>query len=98
MCFSLPQASQLYYDANTGIYYYYDAESGRYQFHSRIEVPAAQTATEPCQDKITGEKKGRKSKKGFKKTSHQDEKVCNTWIFYWCMTYILYLAADSWLL
>ncbi len=80
--FSPPQASQLYYDANTGMYYYYDAESGRYQFHSRIEVPAAQTAAEPCQDKSTGEKKGRKFKKGFKQTSQQDDKVCNTWIFH----------------
>lgn len=76
-----PQASQLYYDANTGIYYYYDAESGRYQFHSRIEVPTAQTAAELCQDKSTGEKKGKKLKKGFKKTAHQDDKVCNTRIF-----------------
>lgn len=77
-CFSLPQASQLYYDANTGIYYYYDAESGRYQFHSRIEVPTAQTAAEPVQEKSTGEKKGRKLKKGLKKTSNQDDKVCKT--------------------
>ncbi|KAI3370310.1 hypothetical protein L3Q82_025080 [Scortum barcoo] len=72
--FYYDSVSQLYYDANTGIYYYYDAESGRYQFHSRIEVPAAQSAAEPCQDKSTGEKKVRKPKKGFKKTSHQDEK------------------------
>ncbi|XP_041801714.1 angiogenic factor with G patch and FHA domains 1 isoform X2 [Chelmon rostratus] len=72
--FYYDSASQLYYDANTGIYYYYDADSGRYQFHSRIEVPAAQTAAEPCQDKLTGEKKGRKFKKGFKKTSNQDDK------------------------
>lgn len=63
----------MYYDANTGIYYYYDAESGRYQFHSRIEVPAVQTATELCPDKHTAEKKGRKFKKGAKKT---DDKVC----------------------
>ncbi|TKS70886.1 Angiogenic factor with G patch and FHA domains 1 [Collichthys lucidus] len=72
--FYYDSASQLYYDANTGIYYYYDAESGRYQFHSRIEVPTAQTATESCQDKSTGEKKGKKLKKGFKKTAHQDDK------------------------
>ncbi|XP_040890624.1 angiogenic factor with G patch and FHA domains 1 isoform X2 [Toxotes jaculatrix] len=73
--FYYDSASQLYYDANTGIYYYYDAESGRYQFHSRIEVPAAQTGAESCTDKNTAEKKGRKSKKGVKKTSHQDDKV-----------------------
>ncbi len=42
MCFFFfPQSSQLYYDANTGMYYYYDTESGKYQFHSRIEVPTA---------------------------------------------------------
>ncbi|XP_044037168.1 angiogenic factor with G patch and FHA domains 1 isoform X2 [Siniperca chuatsi] len=73
--FYYDSASQLYYDANTGIYYYYDAESGRYQFHSRIEVPAAQTSAEPCKDKSSGEKKGRKLKKGSKKTSLQDDKV-----------------------
>ncbi|XP_051270052.1 angiogenic factor with G patch and FHA domains 1 isoform X2 [Dicentrarchus labrax] len=72
--FYYDSASQLYYDANTGIYYYYDAESGRYQFHSRIEVPAAQTAAELSQDKSTGEKKGRKFKKESKKSSHQDDK------------------------
>ncbi|XP_076613141.1 angiogenic factor with G patch and FHA domains 1 isoform X2 [Chaetodon auriga] len=72
--FYYDSASQLYYDANTGIYYYYDADSGRYQFHSRIEVPAAQTAAEPNQDKSAGEKKGRKFKKGSKKTSNQDDK------------------------
>lgn len=72
--FYYDSASQLYYDANTGIYYYYDAESGRYQFHSRIEVPTAQTAAEPVQEKSTGEKKGRKLKKGLKKTSNQDDK------------------------
>lgn len=73
--FNLPQVSQLYYDANTGIYYYYDAESGRYQFHSRIEVPTAQAVEEPYQDKSAGEKKGGKLKKGFKKASKQDYKV-----------------------
>ncbi|XP_067360281.1 angiogenic factor with G patch and FHA domains 1 isoform X2 [Channa argus] len=73
--FYYDSASQLYYDANTGIYYYYDAESGRYQFHSRIEVPAAQTVAEPCQDKNTVEKRARKSKKVVKKTSHQDDNV-----------------------
>ncbi|XP_037642739.1 angiogenic factor with G patch and FHA domains 1 isoform X1 [Sebastes umbrosus] len=72
--FYYDSASQLYYDNNTGIYYYYDAESGRYQFHSKIEVPAAQTATEPCQDKSIGEKKSRKIKKGSKKTSNRDDK------------------------
>ncbi|XP_045931723.1 angiogenic factor with G patch and FHA domains 1 isoform X1 [Micropterus dolomieu] len=72
--FYYDSASQLYYDANTGIYYYYDAESGRYQFHSRIEVPAAQTSAEPCKDETRGEKKGRKLKKGSKKTSHKDDK------------------------
>ncbi|XP_018555702.1 angiogenic factor with G patch and FHA domains 1 isoform X2 [Lates calcarifer] len=73
--FYYDSASQLYYDANTGIYYYYDAESGRYQFHSRIEVSAAQTGAEPCSDKNTTEKKGKKFKKGVKKMSHQDDKV-----------------------
>ncbi|XP_040014973.1 angiogenic factor with G patch and FHA domains 1 isoform X1 [Xiphias gladius] len=72
--FYYDSASQLYYDANTGIYYYYDAESGRYQFHSRIEVPAAQNDAESHPDKNTSEKKGRKFKKGVKKTSHQDDK------------------------
>lgn len=65
----------MYYDANTGIYYYYDAESGRYQFHSRIEMSASQPVDEPYQDTNIGEKKGRKLKKGFKKTSNQDYKV-----------------------
>lgn len=72
--FYYDSATQLYYDANTGIYYYYDAESGRYQFHSKVEVPAAQTSAEPCQDKSAAEKKGRRFKKGVKKTSHQDDK------------------------
>ncbi|XP_034095454.1 angiogenic factor with G patch and FHA domains 1 isoform X1 [Gymnodraco acuticeps] len=72
--FYYDSGSQLYYDANTGIYYYHDTESGRYQFHSKIEVPAAQTAAEPCKEKSTGEWKGRKSKKGSKKSSHQDNK------------------------
>ncbi|XP_053299569.1 angiogenic factor with G patch and FHA domains 1 isoform X2 [Pleuronectes platessa] len=73
--FYYDSASQLYYDANTGIYYYCEAESGRYQFHSRIELPAAQTGVEPCSDVYTAEKKSRKLKKGLKKTSHQDDKV-----------------------
>ncbi|XP_026163083.1 angiogenic factor with G patch and FHA domains 1 isoform X1 [Mastacembelus armatus] len=72
--FYYDSASQLHYDANTGIYYYYDAESGRYQFHSRIEMPVAQTGAEHCQDKYTAEKKGKKFKKGVKKTLHQDDK------------------------
>ncbi|XP_074521380.1 angiogenic factor with G patch and FHA domains 1 isoform X1 [Halichoeres trimaculatus] len=72
--FYYDSASQLYYDANTGIYYYYDAESGRYQFHSRIEVPAAQTTSEPSQDNCSVEKRDRKFKKWFKKTSQQDDK------------------------
>ncbi|XP_053299552.1 angiogenic factor with G patch and FHA domains 1 isoform X1 [Pleuronectes platessa] len=72
--FYYDSASQLYYDANTGIYYYCEAESGRYQFHSRIELPAAQTGVEPCSDVYTAEKKSRKLKKGLKKTSHQDDK------------------------
>ncbi|XP_072238681.1 angiogenic factor with G patch and FHA domains 1 isoform X2 [Leuresthes tenuis] len=73
--FYYDSASQLYYDANTGIYYYYDAESGRYQFHSRIEVPAAQGGAELCQENNQVEKKGKKIKKGIKKTSHQDDQV-----------------------
>nr|XP_020448226.1 angiogenic factor with G patch and FHA domains 1 isoform X3 [Monopterus albus] len=73
--FYYDSASQLYYDANTGIYYYYDAESGRYQFHSRIEVPAAQTDAESCQNKVTAEKKGRRVNKMVKKMSHQDDKM-----------------------
>ncbi|KAG7495259.1 angiogenic factor with G patch and FHA domains 1 isoform X2 [Solea senegalensis] len=73
--FYYDSASQLYYDANTGMYYYYDAESGRYQFHSRIEVPAAQTAAELCPDKDTVEKRVRKFKKGVKKTSRTGDKV-----------------------
>ncbi|XP_029907228.1 angiogenic factor with G patch and FHA domains 1 isoform X1 [Myripristis murdjan] len=72
--FYYDSASQLYYDANTGIYYYYDAESGRYQFHSRVEVPAAQTSAEPGQDKRAADKKGKTWKKGMKKSSHQDDK------------------------
>ncbi|XP_039884994.1 angiogenic factor with G patch and FHA domains 1 isoform X2 [Simochromis diagramma] len=72
--FYYDSASQLYYDANSGIYYYYDAESGRYQFHSRIEVPAVQSSAEPYQEKTDADKKGRKFKKGVKKTS-QDDRV-----------------------
>ncbi|XP_040060853.2 angiogenic factor with G patch and FHA domains 1 isoform X2 [Gasterosteus aculeatus] len=72
--FYYDSASQLYYDANTGIYYCFDAESGRYQFHSKIEVAAVQTAEEPSYDKSTAEKKGKKLKKGSKKTSRQNDK------------------------
>lgn len=75
MLYSLPQASQLYYDASTCIYYYYDAESGRYQFHSRIEMPVAQSSAEASQETFDVDKKWRKFKRGVKKTSHQDEKV-----------------------
>uniref|UniRef100_A0AAQ4S5H6 Angiogenic factor with G patch and FHA domains 1 n=1 Tax=Gasterosteus aculeatus aculeatus TaxID=481459 RepID=A0AAQ4S5H6_GASAC len=72
--FYYDSASQLYYDANTGIYYCFDAESGRYQFHSKIEVAAVQTAEEPSYDNSTAEKKGKKLKKGSKKTSRQNDK------------------------
>ena len=76
----------MYYDANTSIYYYYDAESGRYQFHSRIEVPAAQTTAEPLEEKNGADKKTRKLKKVSKKTSHHDDRVCNKYIFYSYLT------------
>uniref|UniRef100_A0A1A7YJE6 Angiogenic factor with G patch and FHA domains 1 n=2 Tax=Iconisemion striatum TaxID=60296 RepID=A0A1A7YJE6_9TELE len=72
--FYYDSASQLYYDASTGIYYYYDAESGRYQFHSRIEMPAAQNSNEPCLEQHDADKKWRKFKKVIKKIPHQDEK------------------------
>lgn len=65
----------MYYDATTCIYYYYDAESGRYQFHSRIEVPAAQTSAELYQENTAAEKKGKKFKKGAKKMMPQDHWV-----------------------
>ncbi|XP_008407628.1 angiogenic factor with G patch and FHA domains 1 isoform X1 [Poecilia reticulata] len=71
--FYYDSVSQLYYDANTGIYYYYDAESGRYQFHSRIEVPAAQSSAEHSQETHVPDKKWRKFPKAVKKASHQDE-------------------------
>ncbi|CAL8340866.1 unnamed protein product [Merluccius merluccius] len=64
--FYYDSASQLYYDNNTGIYYCYDADSGRYQFHSKIEV--LPTAAEP--DHKPPERKGKTSKKGTKKSSH----------------------------
>lgn len=73
--FYYDSASQLYYDANSGIYYYYDAESGRYQFHSRIEVPAAQTSAELYQETNNTDKKGRKFKKGVKKASQDDREM-----------------------
>ncbi|XP_024915582.1 angiogenic factor with G patch and FHA domains 1 isoform X2 [Cynoglossus semilaevis] len=73
--FYYDSVSQLYYDANTGMYYYFDAESGRYQFHSRIEVTAAQSNTELYQDNSATEKKSWKFKKGVKKPSNQDDKV-----------------------
>ncbi|XP_029947250.1 angiogenic factor with G patch and FHA domains 1 isoform X2 [Salarias fasciatus] len=73
--FYYDSASQLYYDASTGIYYYYDAESGRYQFHSKIEVPAAQTVAVSGQENSAADKKVRKFKKGVKKTSYQDDTV-----------------------
>lgn len=72
--FYYDSVSQLYYDNNTGIYYYYDAESGRYQFHSRIEVSAAQTATESLQEKGYNEWKGKKFKKPVKKVLQQNDK------------------------
>uniref|UniRef100_A0A3P9MVD4 Angiogenic factor with G patch and FHA domains 1 n=1 Tax=Poecilia reticulata TaxID=8081 RepID=A0A3P9MVD4_POERE len=75
--FYYDSVSQLYYDANTGIYYYYDAESGRYQFHSRIEVPAAQSSAEHSQETHVPDKKWRKFPKAVKKASHQDEGVSN---------------------
>ncbi|XP_043977858.1 angiogenic factor with G patch and FHA domains 1 isoform X2 [Gambusia affinis] len=73
--FYYDSVSQLYYDANTGIYYYYDAESGRYQFHSRIEVPAAQSTAEHSQETHVPDKKWKKFPKAVKKASHQDEEV-----------------------
>uniref|UniRef100_A0A1A8JI28 Angiogenic factor with G patch and FHA domains 1 n=1 Tax=Nothobranchius kuhntae TaxID=321403 RepID=A0A1A8JI28_NOTKU len=73
--FYYDSASQLYYDASTGMYYYYDAESGRYQFHSRIEMPAAQNSNEPSQEAHDTDKKWRKFKKVIKKPAHQDDKV-----------------------
>ncbi|XP_076006020.1 angiogenic factor with G patch and FHA domains 1 isoform X2 [Genypterus blacodes] len=73
--FYYDSATQLYYDANTCMYYYYDADSGRYQFHSRIEVAAAQTGGEPQQNNRPSEKKSRVSKKGVKKSSKLEEKV-----------------------
>ncbi|KAL0965335.1 hypothetical protein UPYG_G00279920 [Umbra pygmaea] len=72
--FYYDSASQLYYDNNTGIYYYCDTESGKYQFHSRIEIPTEQPASETSQDKKIQDKKGRKWRKGPDRPSRQDEK------------------------
>ncbi|CAB1332598.1 unnamed protein product [Coregonus sp. 'balchen'] len=72
--FYYDSASQLYYDNNTGMYYYYDAESGKYQFHSRIEVPTVQPASETNQEKKSLDQKGRKWKKVPEKASRQNEK------------------------
>ncbi|XP_041706596.1 angiogenic factor with G patch and FHA domains 1 isoform X4 [Coregonus clupeaformis] len=73
--FYYDSASQLYYDNNTGMYYYYDAESGKYQFHSRIEVPTVQPASETNQEKKSLDQKGRKWKKVPEKASRQNDKV-----------------------
>lgn len=73
MCFFLfLQSSQLYYDANTGMYYYYDPESGKYQFHSRIEVPAAHPEVEQTPQRKTKDWKNRKSVKNTDKASCPD--------------------------
>ncbi|MBN3270505.1 AGGF1 factor, partial [Polyodon spathula] len=67
--FYYDSSSQLYYDANTGMYYYYDSESGRYQFHSRVDVQAYPANNDPSQDK-----KGKKRRKGAKKTATLEDK------------------------
>lgn len=73
MCFSLfPQSSQLYYDANTGMYYYYDPESGKYQFHSRIEVPTAHPEVEQTPQRKTKDWKNRKAVKNTDRASCPD--------------------------
>lgn len=73
MCFFLfPQSSQLYYDANTGMYYYYDTESGKYQFHSRIEVPTAHPEVEQTPQRKTKDWKNRKSVKNTDRASCPD--------------------------
>ncbi|XP_036444536.1 angiogenic factor with G patch and FHA domains 1 isoform X1 [Colossoma macropomum] len=66
--------SQLYYDANTGMYYYYDQESGKYQFHSRIELPAAQPADQTIQTSNNQEKI---SKRRNKRTSEKPAQLDN---------------------
>ncbi|KAM9799940.1 angiogenic factor with G patch and FHA domains 1 [Syngnathus typhle] len=69
--FYYDSVSQLYYDSSTGFYYYYDAESGRYQFHSKVEVSAAQTGD---QDDCMNEKKGKWFKRGGKKNTLYSDK------------------------
>lgn len=71
------QSSQLYYDANTGMYYYYDSDSGRYQFHSRVDVQAYPANIDPSQDK-----KGKKRRKGAEKTATLEDKVTG---HYYCV-------------
>ncbi|XP_076835947.1 angiogenic factor with G patch and FHA domains 1 [Brachyhypopomus gauderio] len=62
-------SSQLYYDGSTGMYYYYDPDSGKYQFHSRVEMAAAQPAqAESVTDKVTK----RRSKKGVERAGQQE--------------------------
>ncbi|XP_017543774.1 angiogenic factor with G patch and FHA domains 1 isoform X2 [Pygocentrus nattereri] len=74
--FYYDSSSQLYYDANTGMYYYYDQESGKYQFHSRIELPAAQPADQPVQTSNSQEKISKKrNKKTSEKPAHLDNRV-----------------------
>ncbi|XP_067114300.1 angiogenic factor with G patch and FHA domains 1 isoform X2 [Osmerus mordax] len=73
--FYYDSVSQLYYDNNTGMYYYYDAESGRYQFHSRIEVSAAQATEEGAEDHKASLKKGKKWKTAGEKSFRKDDKV-----------------------
>ncbi|KAL7853388.1 hypothetical protein AOLI_G00202320 [Acnodon oligacanthus] len=74
--FYYDSSSQLYYDANTGMYYYYDQESGKYQFHSRIELPAAQPADQPVQTSNNQEKISKKrNKKTSEKPAHLDIRV-----------------------
>ncbi|XP_051960046.1 angiogenic factor with G patch and FHA domains 1-like [Xyrauchen texanus] len=70
--FYYDSTSQLYYDANTGMYYYYDPESGKYQFHSRIEVPAAQPEAEQTPQRKTKNWKNRKSVKNTDRASCLD--------------------------
>ncbi|XP_036444539.1 angiogenic factor with G patch and FHA domains 1 isoform X2 [Colossoma macropomum] len=68
--------SQLYYDANTGMYYYYDQESGKYQFHSRIELPAAQPADQTIQTSNNQEKiSKRRNKRTSEKPAQLDNRV-----------------------
>ncbi|XP_062340375.1 angiogenic factor with G patch and FHA domains 1 isoform X2 [Osmerus eperlanus] len=73
--FYYDSVSQLYYDNNTGMYYYYDAESGRYQFHSRIEVSAAQATEEGAEGPKASLKKGKKWKTAGEKSFRKDDKV-----------------------